>query len=252
MAGHQAPGGNPLLVQYMHQHDVLIHLLNRTSNRLGESFFVDLVTELGASLNVPFSFVTECTTEDPDRVKTLAFWNQGKVSANFSYHLNNTPCKRVIKGESVIFPEKVRDFFPDDFGLVQMNASFYAGEPLFNSDGEVIGHIVIISQEPVHDTEWIFLVLKLMALRASAELERKILDAKLQTTIQDLKSALDNVRTLRGLVPICASCKKIRDDSGYWQQVESYVARHTHADFTHGICPDCRNLLYPELQNADQ
>lgn len=57
--------------------------------------------------------------------------------------------------------------------------------------------------------------------------------------IEELTESLKQVKTLSGLLPICASCKRIRDDQGYWQQVETYIAEHTNADFTHGICPDC-------------
>jgi len=64
--------------------------------------------------------------------------------------------------------------------------------------------------------------------------------------IDELTLALANIRTLRGLLPICASCKKIRDDGGYWQKVESYISQHSEAEFTHGICPDCLSRLYPE------
>lgn len=63
--------------------------------------------------------------------------------------------------------------------------------------------------------------------------------------IEDLRVALDNVKTLRGLIPICASCKRIRDDSGYWGQIEAYIARHSDAEFSHGICPECAEKLYP-------
>jgi len=57
--------------------------------------------------------------------------------------------------------------------------------------------------------------------------------------------ALSNVRILRGLFPICASCKKIRDDRGYWSQIESYIRDHSEAEFSHSICPDCMKALYP-------
>ena len=62
-----------------------------------------------------------------------------------------------------------------------------------------------------------------------------------------LEGALAEVRKLSGLLPICASCKKIRDDKGYWQRIESYVQEHSEAEFTHGICPECARDLYPEL-----
>jgi hypothetical protein len=72
------------------------------------------------------------------------------------------------------------------------------------------------------------------------ESERERLIAELQTT-------LGEIRILKGFIPICASCKKVRDDQGYWDQVESYLMRHTDASFSHGICPDCADRLYPEL-----
>jgi phosphoserine phosphatase RsbU/P len=72
------------------------------------------------------------------------------------------------------------------------------------------------------------------------------LQAALHDKMAALQQALDEVRTLRGFVPICANCKKIRDDRGYWNQVEEYVRRCTGAQFSHGICPDCAMQLYPE------
>ena len=63
--------------------------------------------------------------------------------------------------------------------------------------------------------------------------------------IRELQDALANIKTLNGLLPICCSCKQIRDDKGYWSQIETYIRNHTDADFTHGICPACSEKLYP-------
>lgn len=62
-----------------------------------------------------------------------------------------------------------------------------------------------------------------------------------------LREMLANSKVLRGLLPICASCKKIRNQDGYWQPVETYIEEHSEAQFTHGICPDCATRLYPEM-----
>ena len=78
--------------------------------------------------------------------------------------------------------------------------------------------------------------------------QRKRQDAERLQLIQELTEALARVKTLSGLLPICASCKKIRDDKGYWQQVETYIRQRSEADFTHGICPDCAERLYPEFK----
>ncbi len=65
--------------------------------------------------------------------------------------------------------------------------------------------------------------------------------------ITELQDALTKVRTLSGLLPICASCKKIRNDEGYWDQIESFISKHSHAEFSHSICPECARKLYPDL-----
>ena len=70
--------------------------------------------------------------------------------------------------------------------------------------------------------------------------------------IQQLQDALANIKTLRGLLPICFSCKQIRDDKGYWNQIETYVLEHTDAEFTHSICPTCAQKLYPDLYRGEQ
>jgi hypothetical protein len=69
--------------------------------------------------------------------------------------------------------------------------------------------------------------------------------AELNAQNLELSEAMANLRTLRGLVPICAACKKIRDDAGYWHQVEAYVHAHTEAEFTHGLCPECSPKYFP-------
>jgi hypothetical protein len=69
---------------------------------------------------------------------------------------------------------------------------------------------------------------------------------------EELKQALLDIRTLRGLIPVCAWCKKIRNDRGYWDQIEVYIEKHTHASFTHGICPDCRAKELMEDQQSQE
>jgi hypothetical protein len=65
----------------------------------------------------------------------------------------------------------------------------------------------------------------------------------LEMAIDGLKQAMNKISTLRGLLPICAACKKIRDDKGYWNRIETYIMEHSDADFSHGICPDCAKEL---------
>ena len=76
--------------------------------------------------------------------------------------------------------------------------------------------------------------------------ERKKADAVREKLIQDLQKALHEVKDLSGLLPICASCKKIRDDKGYWNNLEKFITEHSGAEFSHSICPDCAQKLYPK------
>ena len=70
---------------------------------------------------------------------------------------------------------------------------------------------------------------------------------ELSQTVRALQSALDKVKTLSGLLPICAHCKKVRDDKGYWNQIETYIDAHSEASFSHGICPECARENYPDV-----
>jgi len=79
--------------------------------------------------------------------------------------------------------------------------------------------------------------------------ERKKAQEEKEKLIGDLTVALSKVKTLSGLLPICASCKKIRDDAGYWNQIEAYLRSHAEVEFSHGICPDCFATLYPEFND---
>jgi len=75
------------------------------------------------------------------------------------------------------------------------------------------------------------------------------LQAELAARVKELELALANVKLLQGLLPICCYCKKIRNDQNYWQQVDTYIADHSEAQFTHGICPECRDkIVKPELE----
>jgi len=75
---------------------------------------------------------------------------------------------------------------------------------------------------------------------------KRIMDEEARLVVQ-LKDALSQVKQLSGIIPICANCKKIRNDEGYWEQVETYIRDHSEAMFSHGLCPDCVRKLYPDM-----
>jgi hypothetical protein len=87
----------------------------------------------------------------------------------------------------------------------------------------------------------IALVIGMMQMNAE-KLEREHLE-----TINDLRTALDEIKTLRGILPICSYCNKIRDDDGQWNRIESYIAKYSEAQFSHGICQECADKHYPDM-----
>jgi hypothetical protein len=77
--------------------------------------------------------------------------------------------------------------------------------------------------------------------------DQKRVEKEKANLIKELQDALGQVKTLKGLLPICSACKKIRDDQGYWSQIEAYISSHSDAEFSHSICPECLKKLYPDL-----
>jgi HAMP domain-containing protein len=82
--------------------------------------------------------------------------------------------------------------------------------------------------------------------------DRVLAEKEKEKLIRELKLALSDIKTLSGLLPICSHCKKIRDDKGYWTQIESYIHEHSEAEFSHGICQECAKKYYPDLDIYDE
>lgn len=91
------------------------------------------------------------------------------------------------------------------------------------------------------------LALIVIWVTAGLTLQRKIGEEKREEAVLEREKALEDVKILRGFFPICASCKNIRDDKGYWNQIETYIRDHSEADFSHGLCPVCAKKLFPEI-----
>lgn len=122
------------------------------------------------------------------------------------------------------------------FGIPVVFLSAYSDSALLERAKPVgsFGYIV----KPFEERE-LYAAIEMALYRSNAEKEREAL-------IVELQEALEHIKTLRGIIPICSHCKKIRDDEGYWHQVEEYVDAHTEAHFSHGICPGCVRELYPD------
>ncbi|MFC1837706.1 hypothetical protein ACFLYW_03395 [Thermodesulfobacteriota bacterium] len=136
-------------------------------------------------------------------------------------HTDNCPLRQIVNGKDKVSIESQK------FSSTKTEASTFilTARSFKNADGKLLGVV----------TSFQNITKRIKAENAKAEL------------IDELQKALDRVHLLGGLLPICASCKKIRDDRGYWNQIETYIRDHSEAEFSHGICPDCAQELYPEF-----
>ena len=119
---------------------------------------------------------------------------------------------------------------------------FYAGIPLVNPEGLALGTLCVVDHQPRQLSAAQLKTLQALSRQVMALLELRRVSAR-------LANALKQVKTLQELLPICAWCKRIRDDAGYWSQVEAYFHKATGADFTHGICPQCLEKAQTKLQH---
>ena len=118
---------------------------------------------------------------------------------------------------------------------------FYAGAPLVTAEGLSLGSVCVIDREPRKLTD-----AQKSALERLAHLTMNNLELRRVST--ELAAATANVKTLSGMLPICAWCKEIRDDAGYWQKVETYISEHTNAEFSHGMCPTCQAKMIADIK----
>lgn len=114
------------------------------------------------------------------------------------------------------------------------------------SGSEITGVIEFFSRQVRKPDEHLLLMMGALGSQIGLFLSRKRVEAERERLLKELQEAMASIKTLSGLLPICATCKKIRDDSGSWNRVEDYVRDRSQAEFTHGICPDCARKIHPD------
>ena len=117
---------------------------------------------------------------------------------------------------------------------------FYAGSPFYTPEGHPLGTLCVIDRNPKRLSEVQQQALQALSRQVGEQLE-------FRRSSMELKEALNTIKLLGGLLPICAACRKVRDQHENWHRLENYIEEHSEAEFTHGICPDCKQRLYPEL-----
>jgi PAS domain S-box-containing protein len=168
---------------------------------------------------------------------TILTWNSGAEKI-YGYMAEE------MKGKSItlLIPPYRPEELPQLYDKIKRGETISWYETVrLRKDGQTID--VALTLSPIKDA--VGKVVGVSAIERDITIRKREEEERVKL-IGELTEALGNIKTLRGLLPICASCKKIRDDRGYWQKVESYISEHTQAEFTHGICPECLRRLYPE------
>ncbi len=162
--------------------EVLRAVAEDTAAATGRDFFRSLTRGLATALDLRYCFLTECLDSPATRVATLAFWNGSDFLDRFEYNLAGTPCENVMAGYACVYSQGVRELFPDDQDLVDLEAESYAAVPFQGADGKVIGHLAVLDVEVLEEDSLDVSVLKIFSARAGAELERQRAMAELKTS----------------------------------------------------------------------
>ncbi len=170
-------------------------------------------------------------------------WFKSKVGLQTKEtHRNDAFCAHTIfQGRLLIVEDATADvrFASNPLVTSEPHIRFYAGAPLLTREGLGLGSLCVIDRRPRQLSVEQASALEAMARLVVAQLELRLASHKLAAVAANLK-------TLGGLLPICAWCKGIRNDQGYWQQVEAYLKSHSEAEFTHCLCPQCAAKHFPD------
>ena len=176
---------------------ILRAIVKATGANKGRAFFTDLVRSVSEQFGVSHVFLTE--TRIPDRFHVLASWVNGHPGDEFDYCRSHTPCEEVVKNGVCSWSDAVADAFPEDAYLREIGARSYAGAPLKDREGRILGHICVLHDHPLTEEQLLRSVLELFADRASMELQRMLLEEERERrdhALQDQNRALRKLSSM--------------------------------------------------------
>lgn len=178
-----------------------------------------------------------------DRISDTVYWIDKDARI---FYVNDAACRSLNYSREVLLSMTVYDIDPDytperwavDWTQLKENGFLTIESHHRDNDGRIFPVEISLNYMVYDGREFNCAFARDISKRKQAEKEKEQLIAELQ-------KPLGNVKKLSGLLPICSSCKKIRDDQGYWNQLEVFIHKHSEADFSHGLCPECAQRLYP-------
>ena len=157
-------------------------------------------------------------------------------------------CETVIKTrDRLLVPNALADENWKNNPDIKLHMISYLGFPIFLPDGKAFGTICVLDNHENAYTDKYEKLLRKFRDLIQADLEIIYMNDMLQDENKQLTDYISEIKTLRGILPICMHCKKIRDDKGYWNQVEAYIQKNSEASFSHGICKECAEKYYPGM-----
>jgi PAS domain S-box-containing protein len=177
--------------------EIISNIASGVAAETGEAFFQSLVEYLTKALQVEYALIGELMESNKNYIRTIAIYGKGQKMENFTYNLQQTPCESVMEGQLCIYNNNVQQSFPHDLVLKNLDVQGYMVMPIFNSAGETLGLIAILSCSPLKDTPLMEEVFKIFAARASAELERRKVTAKIEHQHQREQLLAEITRKIR-------------------------------------------------------
>jgi transcriptional regulator with GAF, ATPase, and Fis domain len=235
---------------------VLKKILEIEQGLSGVEYLQKVGKNIAENLGVRYVLIGHSVEPERKKIQTDVVWAGQAFLDNFEYELKDTPCEQVFTGNRVcVYPKDVARRFPEDHLLEEMGVQCYVGAPVLDTSGSLQGLLVLLHDQAIENPGFCTEMIEFLAMRIGAELDRFQMESSLRKLVQErtsaleksnreLRRALSQVKQLSGLLPICARCKKIRDDKGYWNAIESYISNHSEASFSHSICEECADKLY--------
>jgi hypothetical protein len=247
------------IVGYIEMGEEIDHIIEKLHNILDVELYISIYK----------NFLKEENWKDGMRLfNRQNDWDLSPYAVIVSQSLNNVP-----KSLNVFLEKGKHDYMEmaTDLKLSINQLNYRVGVvPLFDAGEREIGDMIILYDVTEHLSSFKKTILLIVSYSALAglllfiifsvflgKLESQIVDYQnnLEQIVKDrtreLTDALSEIKTLRGIIPICCNCKQIRNDEGIWSQIEKYISDHSEAKFTHGICPKCAQKLYPEYYRAE-
>lgn len=228
--------------------NTLNNLLCLSESKFG--FICELLQKKDGTPFIRSHGISNIAWDEKSRLFYEKHYKNGLEFFNFSSLWGNA----ITKGEAVIANDPNNDFrqggYPKEDGHPPLEA--FLGLPIKGASGKVVGVMGVANRPNGYDHDIVdFLdpfisTYGILIEKSQIDKQRKKLEEEKEKLIKKLSNAISEIKTLRGILPLCSFCKKIKNDKGYWEQVDVYIHKHSEADISHSICPACMKKHYPD------